>query len=204
MQLTNNFVIYKEEAKALANAIDLNYESNQEAKAFFEKVAKSRNTFIKPFSQLPSAVKYLFSYKYTNYADLTNHPIISTYYARYRKACNLNESLRVAVTNQQNHYNNCLRSLFQEIVEDQVPTEGIIEFFPTQAECIDAYIQLTKQLEDDPMCPCSYFTTRKKLIKIWCLRYKMENYEFGTQEYLISQFNYYVNMRKHILEGEQE
>lgn len=203
MQLTNNFVIYKEEAKALANAIDLAYESNQEAKAFFEKVAKSRNTFIKPFSLLPSAVKYLFSYKYTNYNDLTNHPIISTYYARYRKACNLNESLRVAVSNQQNRYNNYLRSLFQETVECQVSTEGLIEFFPTQEECIEAYIQLTNMLENDPMCPCSFFTTRKKLIKIWCLRFKIENYDFGTQEYFISQFNYQVNMRKHIIEGEQ-
>lgn len=204
MQLTNNFVIYKEEAKALANAIDLAYESNQEAKAFFEKVAKSRNTFIKPFSLLPSAVKYLFSYKYTNYNDLTNHPIISTYYARYRKACKLNESLRVAVSNQQNRYNNYLRSLFQETVECQVSTEGLIEFFPTQEECIEAYIQLTNMLENDPMCPCSYFTTRKKLIKIWCLRFKMENYEFGTQEYFISQFNYQVNMRKHIIEAEEK
>ena len=203
MKLTNNFVIYKEEAKELANAIDLNRKGCQEAKAFFEKVAKSRHTFIKPFSQLPSAVKYLFSYKYTNYDDIINHPIISTYFARYRKAYNLNESLRVAVSNQQNHYNNCLRTLFQKTVEDQVPTDGLIEFFPTQAECIDAYIQLSSILEANPMCPCSYFTTRKKLIKIWCLRYKTENREFGPLGYLISQFNYHVNMRKHILEGEQ-
>lgn len=205
MKLTNNFVIYKEEAKELANAINLNYAGCQEAKAFFEKVAKSRHTFTKPFSQLPTTVKYLFNYKYTNYDDIINHPIISTYYTRYLKAFKLNENLRVWVSNQQNYYNNCLRTLFEETVEYKVSTtEGDTEFFPTQAECIDAYIQLSNHLENDLMCPYNYFTTRKKLIKIWCLRYKIENREFGSQKYLISQFKYYVNMRKHVLEAEKE
>lgn len=205
MKLTNNFVIYKEEAKELANAINPNYVGCQEAKAFFEKVAKSRHTFTKPFSQLPTAVKYLFNYKYANYDDTINHPIISAYYARYLKAFKLNENLRVWVSNQQNYYNNCLRTLFEETVECQVPTtEGDTEFFPTQAECIDAYIQLSINLANDHMCPCGYFTTRKKLIKIWCLRHKIEDREFGSQKYLLSCFDSAVDKRMAVLDLERK